>query len=123
MIVLIIDSSNEIAERLGELLFETKTADSIHIATSYELATRLFLDKRPDVVLLDVYLHDNGAIKLLKEVKKTGNKAVFIMLSLHADHYLLEQCKILGANFFIDVYHDFEKIPGIISAIEPKKIN
>ena len=120
MVVLIINSSSDIAERLAELIFETKSADSVHISCSYELSSQLFLEKKPDVVLLDIYLQNNGAIKLLKEVKNSGNQAAFIMLSFNANHYLLEWFKMMGADYFIDVYHDYEKIPGIINAIKSK---
>jgi DNA-binding NarL/FixJ family response regulator len=114
MQVLIVDNSIQIIERLEEILFEAGNIAAIHKASSYEEAKKLFKENKYDAVLLDNDLPGNESLKLLKEIKKTGEKTCIIILFTHMDNYIQEQCKYLGVDFFLDKYCDFEKIYGVI---------
>jgi DNA-binding NarL/FixJ family response regulator len=117
MKVLIVDSSIRIIERLEEILSEAENITAIHRAVSYEEATKLFKENKHDAVLLDIFLPRNESFKLLKEIKQTGCKTSVIILSVQTDNYVQERCKSLGADFFLDKYNEFEKIPGVINGI------
>ena len=120
MQVLIVDSSFQIIERLEEMLAEEENITGIASAVSYEEATKLFNETKPEVVLLDCCLPGNASLKLLKEIKETGSKTSVIVLSLQEDNYKMEQCKLLGADFLFDKYYGFEKIAGAIKTIAGK---
>src|ERR1700752_2857730 len=117
MLVLIIDSSAGIIERLEEIISEAKKITSIHRAVSYEDAKILYKKNKYDVVLLDINLPRNKSLKLLKEIKKTGGKTFAIIMFTHMDNYILEQYKSLGADFFFDKYYDFENIGGLLETL------
>ncbi|MEP6846681.1 MAG: hypothetical protein ABI861_11780, partial [Panacibacter sp.] len=57
----------------------------------------------------------------LKEIKETGIKTSVIVLSIHIDGAIQEQCKALGADYFFDKYYDFEKIPATLNTTADKK--
>ena len=119
MLILIVDRSVQIIERLEEIIVEAVDITAVHKTVSYEEAKKLFKENKHDVVLLDVDLPKNGSLKLLKEINR---KACVIILSTYTDNYYIrEQCKFLGVDFFFDKYYDFEKIGGLLS--NPSFIN
>lgn len=117
MLVLIVDGSIQIIERIGEMLSESNNATAINSAISYQEAITLFKKNKPSVVLLDGYLPQNLSLKLLREIKQTGYKTAVIVLSINVDDYIKEQYMLQGADYLLDKYHEFEKIPIVINAI------
>ena len=117
MLVLIVDSSTEIIERLEEIISETKKISAIHRAVSYEDAKILYKKNKYDVVFLDINLPRNKSLKLLKEIKKAGSKTVVIIMFTHIEDYILQQYRSLCADFFFDKYYDFEKIGGLLDTL------
>ncbi|SRR5258705_10929958 len=116
MLILIVDSSILISERLEEIISEGKNITAIHRALSYKEAKNLFNQNRHDAVLLDIDLPENQSLKLLSEIKKASGETCVIVLSIHMDNYIQERCKSLGADFFFDKHHDFGKISGLLAA-------
>src|ERR1700681_1536082 len=112
MLVLIVDSSNQIIDRLEDLLLDAENISHIHRAISYKEAKRLFTENMHDAVMLDIDLPEKESFTLLKEIKKTAKKTCVIILSACIDDYIREHCKSLGPDFFFDKYYDFDKICG-----------
>ena len=121
MLVLIVDQSDQIINRLKEVLAEAKHIRAIHKAVSYEEAIRLYKQSNPDIVLLDIDLSDNRSVDLISEIKKLNAATAIIVLSTRTDAHTQEQFVSLGADFFFDKYHDFEKLPGVVDAIGASK--
>ena len=117
MKILIIDNSVEMIERLEEIISEASVSAIIYGALSYEAALKSFNENMPEVVLLDISLSGNRAITILKEIKEIEPATTIIVLSINTDDKLKEQCRILSADFFLDKYYEFEKIPAIINDI------
>jgi DNA-binding NarL/FixJ family response regulator len=115
MQVLIIDNSLLIVERLKEFLSESTNISVLLSASSYEEALQLFMLHRPGIVVLDHHLPENKSYQLLREVKEVALKTLVILLSIENDDYTLQQCTILGADFFFDKYNEFEKIAVVIN--------
>lgn len=122
MRLLIIESSIEIILRLEEMLSELATVGTIHSAASYEKGLKLFHEKKPDVVLMDIFLPENKSLSLLAEMKTANDNTSFIVLLSNAIDFKNEWCKMLGADHFIDKYHDFERIPAIVNGISLNKM-
>ncbi len=117
MLVLIVDSSTQIIDRLEDLLSDAENITHIHRAVSYKEAKKLFKENKHDAVMLDIDLPENKSFKLLREIKKTAKKTCVIILSTCIDNYLQEHCKSLEADFFFDKYYDFDKVCGVINAM------
>ena len=116
MLILIVDSSILIIERLKELISEADCIKAIHRAVSYEEAKRLYKENKYNAVLLDINLPGNESLKLLREIKKTDGKTCVIVMFAYIDNYIKEQCNSFGADFFFDKYYDFEKVYELLTA-------
>jgi len=121
MKILIIDNSLEMIGRLEEIISEVPVNSTIYGALSYDAALKSFKENLPEVVLLDISLPGNRAITILKEIKEIEPATTIIVLSINTDNKIKEQCRLLSADFFLDKYYEFEKIPSIINDIRLKK--
>ena len=117
MKVLIIDSSIQIVTRLQEMLFQAMTSNCTYYSGNYGNGFQVFKETSPDVVLMGVGLPENDSVKLLGEIKKENFSTPVIMLTVNTNEYILAQCKLLGADHFLDKYYDFEKISSIINTV------
>lgn len=117
MTVLVIDGSQPIIDRWLSILSETDNVEKVYGALSYNDAVKIFAKINPGIILLDSGLPENETFDLLKEVKNSGSKTAVIVLSNRFDDYTEEQCKRFGADFFLDKYLEFEKVPEIIREI------
>ena len=121
MTVLIVDTSVHIIERLQHLLLETESIEMAYGAVSSKDASRFFNEKRTDVVLLDAGLPGNISVNLVQEIKKVNTDTKVIILANTAEYYVQAKYKMQGADYFIDKYHDFDKISDVIEYIVSKK--
>ncbi len=121
MKVLIADSSAQITESLKNIIATENNTVIIYGATSYETAIQLFKENKPAVVLLGMNLPGNGSMEILQAIKEMGHPTSIIILSIHINNTVIEQCKLLGATIFLDKFLEFEKIPGLIKAIAANK--
>ena len=115
MKVAIFDDSIQIINRLKELVLESGSVAEIEYAVSYEDAVSVITNKRPDIVILDLNFHGSKPYELLKTIKANFQQIKVIILSIHIEEEIQTQCLELGADYFFDKYHEFEKIPLLIS--------
>lgn len=113
--ILIVDDNVGFIKRMKSLLAETGNIGNIDIANSCDEASPLLV-KDHDFVLLDIRMPGKSGISLLKEIRETEKDCEVIMISNHTDEFYREQCKELGANFFLDKTNDFEKVAHIVKA-------
>ncbi len=112
MKILIADSSIFILDRLENLILERFSNAAVLRTGSYKDAMMLFKEQLPDIVLLDVSMPKS--LSLLGEIKKIQSKTFVIVLSIQIDLEVDKKYSLRGADFFLDKYYEFEKIPGII---------
>lgn len=113
--ILIVDDNMNFADRMIEILEELDNIKHINTARDYEEGYRLFVQEKPDLVLLDINLPGKNGIELLKAIKMSGWNSEVIMLTNHADDYYRLQCKEFGAEHFLDKTNEFGLVVGIIS--------
>ena len=120
MRLLIVDGSVLIIERWQQTLTELEIVTAVYGAVSYKDGIRLFEEIKPDVVLLDSSLPAKEWIHLSKEIKKRNFKTIQIIFANPYDELLIKECKTLEADYIFDKYHDFEKIPVLLSTLSQK---
>ena len=112
-----VDDNMGFVERMKGLLDEISQIGYINVASDYNEASMYVSEDKPDIVLLDINLPGKNGIEILKKIRISGHQCKVIMLTNHADEYYRQQCKELGADFFLDKSNDFAKVPEIISKI------
>ena len=122
MEILIVDNAPIISSRLKAMISDANSTAIIYKAKSYKEAIEFFNESNPDVVVLDIGLPANMSVNLLKEIKAAKSKTAVIVLSIHIDTHTRLKYTSAGADFFLDKYHQFEQITGIINSIANDKI-
>ena len=117
-ILLIIDSSFFIIERLVDMLRDAKTVGKVFTATDYNTALEVLKNEKTDIVLLDIQLPEKNGINLLKHIVHHFPETKVIVLSNLVSDYYQKLCKAEGAFYFIDKSKDFDKIPEVILSIQ-----
>jgi len=115
-IVLIVDDSAVILERMIRMLEETENIQFVVHAGSYHDAIQLLNGITPDLALLDIHLPDKSGIELLRIIKEKYRDIIVVMITNNVNDYYRNHCKTLGAEYFVDKSKDFNLIPEIISA-------
>ncbi len=113
-VLLIVDHSLFIIERLTGMLNEAYAVEKILTATNYTGAVEILHQSKTDIVLLDIQLPEKNGIELLKYmVQHFPGIKVVIVSNLISDHYQ-KLCTDSGAFCFIDKSKDFDKIAEIV---------
>lgn len=116
--VLIIEDTVLVLERIKEMISELSCISKITTATEFEGALHLIQTETPDVILLDIHLHQKtSGIDILKFVNTQYPSVKVIIVSNKATDYYKEICRAHGAHAFIDKSKEFEQIPSIIESL------
>jgi len=112
MDVFLVEDSAPVRERLSELLGEAL----IGYAEDAASAIRDILEKRPDVVLLDVSLAVGSGFDVLRAVRAAAPEIDIYMLSNFAAYPYRQLATTLGAKGFFDKTNEFERVREMVSA-------
>lgn len=113
---MIVDDNVNFISRMKGLLEELKNVDSIITASHYDNAIQLLADKTPDFVLLDINLPGKNGIEILKTIAQKKWACEVIMITNHANEYYRNQCRGLGAGYFLDKSSEFGRVTEIIGS-------
>jgi len=116
-VVLVVEDSLLIIERILRLLNESKNIKMVIHAANYAESLKMISEISADIILLDLNLPDKSGIELLKEIKNDQPQTKVIVLTNHASDNYRQICTQFGADYFFDKSSDFDKIPETINAI------
>lgn len=119
--LLIIDHSSLVAERIIDMLNEQKNIGAIAKVTSAEEANIFLKQVIPDIILLDMHLPDVNSVEFLTELKKKYSNIKFIVISNESNSIYREISQMKGASYFIDKVDEFDKIPELIYTLRKKE--
>ena len=114
-VILLVDDSPLITERVIDMLRILPTVENILTASNYQEALAILEEKEATTVLLDIQLPGKSGIELLKFIVKNYPGIKVMMLTNQASEYYKNLCKKTGAVHFIDKSKEFDLIPDIIS--------
>jgi DNA-binding NarL/FixJ family response regulator len=112
--VLIVDDSEQIRDRLVTLLSESDHIRVVGQAGNGRQALEAMRRLAPDTVVLDIRLPDTNGIELLKKIKAFYPDVKVIMLTNFDFAHYRQQCRRLGADYFLNKTLEFEKIVDAI---------
>jgi len=116
-VVLVVEDSLLIIERILSLLNESRNIKMIIHAVNYKESVKMINEINADIVLLDLNLPDKSGIELLKEIKHNHPQIKVIVLTNHASDNYREICTYMGADYFFDKSSDFDKITETINSM------
>ena len=116
MKILIVDDHELIRSGLANLLAQHKYDVVAEAATSSQ-ALALINTHKPEIVLVDINLGSSSGIDLRKEMKKSGSKSKFVVLTMQDDNQTLESAKEAGAIAFITKSAPTDSLLEILQAI------
>jgi DNA-binding NarL/FixJ family response regulator len=108
-------------DRLAEILQEAGSDITVQKAISLDEAVMVLKKKKPDMVLLDIDLPENESFMLLREIRYTSPGTGIVMMYTLKDIRTQQYCQLLGADYFIDKYNDFMKIPAALHTVAAQK--
>lgn len=108
--VFLVDDSVIIRQRLKRMLADAQGIKVIGEAGDVQQALEAILRQKPDVVLLDIHLHNGSGIYLLQNLKKTMPTLVVIILTNYPFPQYRQKCLQAGADFFFVKSTQFDEI-------------
>jgi DNA-binding NarL/FixJ family response regulator len=116
MKILIVDDHELIRSGLANLLTQHKYDVVAEAATSSQ-ASALINTHKPEIVLVDINLGSSSGIDLINEMKKSGSKSKFVVLTMQDDNQTLDSAKEAGAIAFITKSAPTDSLLEILQAI------
>ncbi|MDQ7072971.1 MAG: response regulator [Gammaproteobacteria bacterium] len=116
-LILVVDDEPDICELIKDILND-EGYQAVSAANGVE-ARKAFSTKKPDLILLDIWMPDIDGISLLKEFKQLDTRMTIIMMSGHGTIETAIEATRLGAADFIEKPVSIAKLlRSIESAIE-----
>ncbi len=113
--IVLVDDMVDITDYFKMIINREKNMTIIGTASSKDEAVQLILEKRPDIILMDVQMEYNSAgIDAISEIKEEWPDAKIIVLTIHDDDESLYEAFAAGAA---DYLLKTSSITEIISAI------
>ena len=116
-VILIVDDSALIIERLLAMLNGVGSVKDITTASNYREAVTALTEARVDIAILDIHLTGKNGIELLKFIVKNYPQVKVVMLSNADNEKYRELCKKEGALYFVDKSREFELVPEILASM------
>lgn len=110
MQIYIVEDSTLVRRRLEEMFAGVPGARIAGAAGSASQATREILERRPDLVLLDIGLAEGGGFDVLRALRAQAPEIDVYMLSNFAADPYRQLAERLGARGFFDKTREFERV-------------
>jgi DNA-binding NarL/FixJ family response regulator len=114
-VVLVVDDSLVVLERMIPMLQGSRNVEFVVHAGSYKEALAVLEAIKPDCILLDIQLPDQSGIELLQLVREKYDQVLVFMMTNNASEHYRAICQEMGANRFFDKSMDFARIPEALS--------
>lgn len=117
MNALILEDEKEFVERLKAHLLSDIKGIEFSIAQNHQTAMRLFNRIKPVVVIIDIRHPDKNRLGLIKMMKSQAPDTAIVILTDYSFELFREECLQAGADFFIDISFELDKLSVIIKKI------
>jgi DNA-binding NarL/FixJ family response regulator len=119
--VFLVDDSVIIRQRLKRLLADMEDVIVIGESGSSQEATAAILEQKPDVVLLDIHLDNDGSgVEVLQTLKKERNAPAVIILTNYPYPQYRRKCTEAGADFFFIKSKEFDQVVSALKLLIQK---
>jgi DNA-binding NarL/FixJ family response regulator len=115
--VYIVDDSQEMRQRLTELVSDVSGTEVVGQSSDPLQALDSIRKSHPDVVILDIRLPGRSGIDLLKDIKKDPAAPIVIMVTNYPYRQYRQGCMSAGADYFFSKINEFEMIGETLKRI------
>jgi DNA-binding NarL/FixJ family response regulator len=120
MKVLVVDDSEIMRERLKDMLSEVTEDEAIGQAKDTPEAIEMLRKLNPEVVILDIEMPGRSGIDLLREIKKSKQTPLAIVLTNQSYPQYRKMCIKAGAHFFFNKSTEFDKVARVLKQLSKK---
>lgn len=117
MNALILEDKKEFVERLKAHLLSDIRGIEFSVAHNHQTAMELFNRIKPVVVIIDIRQPDKNRLGLIKMMKRQVPETAIVILTDYSFELFREECLQAGADFFIDISFELDKLSVIIKKI------
>jgi DNA-binding NarL/FixJ family response regulator len=110
MQIYIVEDSAAVRSRLEAMLAQVPGASLAGSAAGATQATREILERRPDMVILDLNLAEGGGFDVLRTLHAEAPEIEVYMLSNFSAYPYRQLAERLGARGFFDKTREFERV-------------
>ena len=98
--ILLIDDHEVVRAGFKSLLMSNGSYDVIE-AGSAELGYKIYVEKKPDIIVCDINMPGMGGMELVRRIKARDDEAKIIVLSMYDDASHVENMRKLGVNGYV----------------------
>jgi DNA-binding NarL/FixJ family response regulator len=114
--VLVADDLAPVLSTVAGLLRES--FDIVGMCSDGREALKAILKLEPELVVLDISMPVMSGIEVAQELKRQGNKAKVVFLTVHEDHDILQTCLAAGGlGYVIKLLMDTDLVPAMNEAL------
>lgn len=118
MIVLIVDDSLLMKERLRKVILSIPTVTSVHHAQNPSEANKILEDVKPDVAIIDIRMPEGSGFDVLKSIKEQSPHTRLIMLTNYPCQQYKKRSFELGADYFFDKSGEIEEVVNVLQKLD-----
>jgi len=115
MRLFLVEDSSLLAERLEAMLATLPGVEVIGRAGSAPAATAAILERRPDLVVLDIQLAEGSGFDVLRELHAKAPELDVVMLSNYSSDPYRQIAERFGAKAFFDKSKEFERVRDLVA--------
>ncbi len=114
--VLVADDLAPVLNAVADLLRES--FEVVGLVSDGREALMATLKLEPELVVLDISMPLMSGIEVAEELKRQGNQAKVVFLTVHEDHDILKTCRAAGGlGYVIKVLMDTDLVPAMNEAL------
>jgi DNA-binding NarL/FixJ family response regulator len=114
--VLVADDLAPVLNAVADLLRES--FEVVGLVSDGREALMATLKLEPELVVLDISMPLMSGIEVAEELKRRGNQAKVVFLTVHEDHDILKTCHAAGGlGYVIKVLMDTDLVPAMNEAL------
>ena len=115
--LLIVDDSDLIRDRIKSIASKVENLNIVGEASNSLQALEMANTLNPDVILLDIRMPGGNGLEVLSKIRKTNTQIVIVIITNYPFEQYRKAAFELGADYFIDKTHEFDKIPEVLKSL------
>lgn len=119
---LLVDDHPLFRKGLKEVISRRTEFTVVAEADNGESAVTLSRIHQPDVVIIDLALPDRNGLDVIRTLKKTGSRSLFVVMTLYNDSALIDESLELGASAYLMKTDGLDVVEDCLSQLHKNNV-